>query len=174
MPGFQELVLVGRVLKPQGRHGEVAVAPITDREDRFPRLAHVFLPADGGGARELRVERVWPHKGGFVVKLLGVDSIDAAEALRGQELRIAEEELAELPQGSYYYHQLVGLRVEDTSGALLGAVSDVLETGAEARVLVVRGDADETLLPFAAEFVKEIDLERRRMVVQRPEYVGAD
>jgi 16S rRNA processing protein RimM len=174
MPAFHELVLVGRVVKPQGRHGELAVLPITDRADRFPRLAHVFLPADGGEAREVRVERVWPHKGRFVVKLLGVDSIDAAEALRGQELRIAEEELAELPQGSYYHHQLLGLRVEDASGAPLGVVEDVQETGAEARVLVVRGEQGETLVPFAVSFVKDVDLARRRLVIERPEYVVAD
>jgi len=174
MPAFQELVLVGRVVKPQGRHGEVAVLPITDREDRFPLLAHAFLPAEGGQAREVRVERVWPHKGRFVLKLAGVDSIDAAEALRGLELRIGEEELAELPQGSYYHHQLVGLQVEDEAGAPLGTVGDVLETGAEARVLVVRSEAGETLVPFAASFVKEVDLERRRLIIEKPEYVGAD
>jgi 16S rRNA processing protein RimM len=174
MPAFQELVLVGRVVKPQGRHGEVAVVPITDRPDRFPQLARAFLPADGGQAREVRVERVWPHKGRFVVKLAGVDSIDAAEALRGLELRIAEDELAELPQGSYYHHQLVGLRVEDENGAPLGVVADVLETGTEARVLVVRGGQGETLIPFAAAFVKDVDLERRRLVVERPEYLVAD
>ncbi len=174
MPAFQELVLVGRVVKPQGRHGELAIEPITDREDRFPHLAHAFLPAPGGGAREVQVERVWPHKGRFVVKLAGVDSIDAAEALRGQELRIPEAELAELPSGSYYYHQLVGLPAFDERGAPLGVVADVLETGAEARVLVVRGEAGETLVPFAASFVREVDLARRRLVVLRPEYVVAD
>jgi 16S rRNA processing protein RimM len=174
MPAFQELVLVGRVVKPQGRHGEVAVLPITDRPDRFPGLAHAFLPADGGQAREVRVERVWPHKGRFVLKLAGVDSIEAAELLRGQELRIAEDELAELPRGSYYHHQLVGLRVEDATGAPLGVVFDVLETGAEARVLVVRGEQGETLVPFAASFVKDVDLAGRRLVVERPEYAVAD
>jgi 16S rRNA processing protein RimM len=174
MPAFQELVLVGRVVKPQGRHGEVAVLPITDRPDRFQTLAHAFLPAPGGEAREIRVERVFAHQGRFVLKLAGVDSIDQAEALRGQELRIAEEELAELPPGSYYHHQLVGLRVEDAAGAPLGVVEEVQETGAEARVLVVRGAQGETLVPFAAVFVREVDLEQRRLVVDRPEYVLAD
>jgi 16S rRNA processing protein RimM len=174
MPTFQELVLVGRVVKPQGRHGEVAVLPITDRPDRFPRLAHAFLPAGGGEAREVQVERVWPHKGRFVLKLAGVDSIDAAEALRGQELRIAEGELAELPPGSYYHHQLVGLQVDDVTGEPLGVVADVLETGGEARVLVVRGEQGETLVPLAASFIRDVDLERRRLIIQRPEYVVAD
>jgi 16S rRNA processing protein RimM len=173
-PAFQDLVLVGRVVKPQGRHGEVAVLPLSDRPDRFPALRRAFVPAPGGGAREVRVLRSWPHKGRFVLAIEGVTSIDEAEALRGLELRIAEEDLALLPEGSYYHHQLRGLRVEDEAGAEIGVVEDVVETGAEARVLVVRGPGGETLLPFAAGFVKAVDLAGGRLVAVRPEYVVAD
>jgi 16S rRNA processing protein RimM len=173
-PAFQDLVLVGRVVKPQGRHGEVAVLPLSDRPDRFPALRRAFVPAPGGGAREVRVLRSWPHKGRFVLAIEGVTSIDEAEALRGLELRIAEEDLAPLPEGSYYHHQLRGLRVEDEAGAEIGVVEDVVETGAEARVLVVRGPGGETLLPFAAGFVKAVDLAGGRLVAVRPEYVVAD
>jgi len=171
---FQDLVLVGRVVKPQGRHGEVAVEPLSDRPDRFPTLRRAFVPAPGGGAREVRVLRCWPHKGRFVLAIEGVSTIDEAEALRGLELRIEETELEALPPGSYYHHQLRGLRVEDEAGAEMGVVDDVVETGAEARVLVVRGPGGETLLPFAADFVKAVDLAHGRLVAQRPEYVGAD
>lgn len=174
MTAFLDLVLVGRVVKPQGRRGEVAVVPISDRPDRFTTLRRVFLPAAAGGAREVRVESAWPHKGRFVLKLEGVDSIDAAEPLRGLELRIPEEELAALPEGSYYHHQLTGLRVLDAAGETLGVVEDVMETGTTARVLVVRGPGGETLLPFAAEWVRSVDLEGGRILVERPEYVVAD
>jgi 16S rRNA processing protein RimM len=174
MTGFRELVLIGRVVKPQGRHGEVAVDCLSDRADRFPTLKRAFVPDAQGRPRELRVQRVWPHKGRFVLKLEGVDSIDEAEALRGLELRIGEEQLEPLPEGSYYHHQLAGLRVEDAAGASLGVVEDVLETGAEARVLVVRGPDGETLLPFASSFVRKVDLARGLLVVERPEYVVAD
>jgi 16S rRNA processing protein RimM len=174
MTAFADLVAVGRVVKPQGRHGEVAVRPLSDRPDRFPTLARAFLPGEGAEAREVAIERVWPHKGGFVVKISGVDSIDAAEALRGLELRIAEDQLHELPQGSFYHHQLAGLRVVDTAGVPLGEVEDVVETGAAA-VLVVRDPSrEELLIPFAAEFVRSVDLGNGRLVVQRPEYAGAD
>ncbi|HEX9186714.1 MAG TPA: ribosome maturation factor RimM [Vicinamibacteria bacterium] len=173
-PSFQDLVLVGRVVKPQGRHGEVAVLPLSDRPDRFPTLRRAFVQAPGGGAREVRVLRSWPHKGRFVLAIEGVNSIDEAEALRGLELRIAEEDLAPLPEGSYYHHQLRGLRVEDEAGREIGVVDDVVETGAEARVLVVRGPGGETLLPFAAGFVKAVDLAGGRLVALRPEYVVAD
>ena len=171
MPAFADLVLVGRVVKPQGRHGEVKVEPFSDREDRFPTLARAFLPAPDGGSREVKVERCWPHKDRFVLKLKGVDSISQAEELRGAELRIAEAHLVPLPEGSYYFHELTGLRVVDEQGSELGVVASVMETGAETRVLVVRGAEGETLLPFAAAFVRSVDLARGELVVVRPEYL---
>ena len=174
MPAWSEMVLVGRVVKPQGRHGEVAVEPFSDREDRFPKLERAFVPAPGGEAREVRVERCFAHKGRFVLKLAGIDSIDAAETLRGAELRIAESELAALPAGSYYYHQLAGLQVDDEQGSTIGVVESVMETGAETRVLVVRTPEGETLLPFADAFVRSVDLARGRIVATRPEFLVAD
>ncbi|HUL78996.1 MAG TPA: ribosome maturation factor RimM [Vicinamibacteria bacterium] len=174
MAPFRDLVLVGRVVKPQGRHGEVAVEPLSDRPDRFPGLRRAFVPAPGGGGRELRVLGCRPHKGRFVLRIEGVTSIDEAETLRGLEVRIEEGELAALPEGSYYHHQLRGLRVEDEAGTAIGVVDDVVETGAEARVLVIQGPGGETLLPFAAGFVKAVDLVQGRLVARSPEYVVAD
>jgi 16S rRNA processing protein RimM len=171
-PRFEDMVAIGAVVRPQGRKGEVLVEPLSDRPQRFPTLQRAFLPGAQGAAREVRVEGSWPHKGRFVVKLAGVDSIDAAEALRGQELRIAEDALEPLPPGSYYHHQLKGLRVEDPAGRALGTVEDVQETGAGAPVLVVRGGG-ELLIPLAEDFVRSVDLQRRVMVVLKPELVDA-
>jgi 16S rRNA processing protein RimM len=171
---FRDLVLVGRVVKPQGRRGEVAVEPLSDRPDRFPRLRRAFVPAPGGAAREVRVLGCRPHKGRFVLAIEGVSTIEEAEKLRGAELRIEEEELAALPAGSFYHHELVGLRAVDERGAEVGAVAEVVETGAETRVLVLRGPDGETLLPFAEGFVKAVDKAGGTIVVLRPEYVVAD
>src|SRR4029453_9319964 len=99
---------------------------ISDHPERFASLRRAFVPGDEGGAREVTVTRSWPHKGRFVLKLAGVDSIDQAEAYRGMEIRIAEDELDPLPEGSYYHHQLKGLQVEDPEGRALGIVSDVM------------------------------------------------
>jgi 16S rRNA processing protein RimM len=166
---FGDLVTIGRVVKPQGRKGEVLTEPFTDRSDRFPTLRRAYVPGPGGAAREVRVLSCWPHKGRFVLKLEGVDSIDGAECYRGAEIRIGEEELAPLPEGSYYHHQLRGLRVEDAEGTLLGEVADIVPTGGEAAVLVVRGARGETLLPLAAPFVKRVDLAGGRLIVFPPE-----
>jgi 16S rRNA processing protein RimM len=170
---FEGMVAIGRVVKPQGRKGEVAVEAFSDRPDRFPSLKTVHVAGDAGAARPLEVESVWPHKGRFVLKLRGIDSIDAAETLRGLEVRIGEEELAALPAGSYYHHQLKGLAAVDEDGGALGTVHDVLETGGEAPVLSIRHLGAETLVPLAESFVRSVDLERGRIVIARPQYAEA-
>ena len=168
---WDALVAIGRVVKPQGRRGEVVVEPFSDRPERFPGLRRAFVPAPDGKGREVRVAGCWPHKGRYVLKLEGVDSIDDAEAYRGLELRIPEEELETLPAGSYYHHQLRGLRVEDEQGRPVGTVEDILEAGGEAPVLVVRGSRGETMVPLAESFIRAVDLAKGRVVVVVPELV---
>ena len=170
-PPFSEMVSIGRVVKPQGRKGEVLVVPFSDRPERFPTLRAVFVPGESGAARAMAVADCWPHKDRFVLKLEGVDSIDDAEKLRGMDVRIAEDELQALPAGSYYHHQLKGLAAFDEAGSALGTVEDILETGGEAPVLTVRDGSRETLIPLAEAFVREVDLARGRIVVVRPQYL---
>ena len=174
MPEPSELVVIGRVVKPQGRRGEVLVHPLSDRPDRFASLRRAFVTGPGDEVREVRVTSSWPHKGRHVLKLEGVDSIDDAESLRGSDLGIAEDELAPLPEGSFYHHQLKGLTVADGDGVLVGVVEDLMETGAGAPILVVRGPEGETLVPLATDFVKQVDLAGARIVIERPEYASAD
>ena len=171
---YADMVTIGVVVKPQGRKGEVLVEPLSDRPDRFDTLRRVFMPVPGGtGARAIAVTHRWPHKGRVVLKLEGVESIDDAETLRGVELRIGEDEVEALPAGSYYHYQLKGLRVEDPEGHTLGTAEDVLVTGGEAPVLVVRGAKGEVLIPMAEAFIRQVDLEGKRIVAVKPDLVDA-
>jgi 16S rRNA processing protein RimM len=164
---FAELVSIGRVVRPQGRRGELLVAPLTDRPERFPGLRHAFLETPDGGADERGVELCWVRKDRYVLKLAGVDSIDDAERLRGRLLAIGEEELAPLPEGCYYHHQLKGLAAQDAAGRDLGSVVDVMETGGVPN-LVLRGPEGESLVPLAVEYVREVDLAAGRIVLAPP------
>ena len=168
---FSDLITIGRVVKAQGRKGEVVIEPFSDRPGRFSELRRVFLPGEGDAAFEWQVEGHWPHKHREVLKLAGVDSIDDAERLRGMDVRIPEEDLDVLPADSYYHYQLRGLRVEDESGADLGRVAEILKTGAGADVLVVRGPGGESLLPLVSSFIKEVDLRGGRLVAAPPELI---
>ena len=171
---YADMITIGVVVKPQGRKGEVLVEPLSDRPDRFSSLRRAFVPEPGGpGARAVIVTDRWPHKGRVVLKLEGVDSIDDAERYRGVELRIGEDEVEALPPGSYYHYQLKGLKVEDPEGRPLGTAADVLVTGGEAPVLVVRGALGEVLIPMAEAFIRQVDLENGRLVAVNPERMGA-
>jgi len=165
-------VTVGRVVKPQGRHGEVVVEPLSDRPDRFPGLRRVYLGPAGAEAREMSVVSCWPHKGRFVLKLEGVESIEDGERLRGLDVGVGIEELAALPEGSYYHHQLVGLQVRDEQDSSLGRVREIVETGA-VPVLAIDGPVGELLVPLAAEFVRTVDLARGLLTIAVPETEAA-
>jgi 16S rRNA processing protein RimM len=165
---FSEMVTIGRMVKPQGRKGEVLTESYSDR---LPSLRHAYISGPGGVAQEVRLTSCWPHKSRYVLKLEGVDSISDAERYRGLELRIPEDEVPALPEGSYYHYQLVGLRVRDEDGCALGVVERIWETGGEAPVLVVRGDAGEVLIPLADTFVKRVDLDAGVLVGRAPELV---
>jgi len=171
---FDEMVAIGRIDRPQGRRGEVVVTPFSDRPDRFPNLERAFVPGPGGVARELTVTSSWPHKDRWVLKLAGVDSIDDADGLRGLELRIGEEELAPLPEGTYYDHELRGLEVVDAMGGeRLGVVRSLIETGG-VPVLAVDTPGGESLIPLAERFVRQVDLAAGRMLVCPPEFEDAE
>jgi len=171
---YDDMITIGVVVKPQGRKGEVLVAPLSDRPHRFESLRRVFVPVPGAvQARAVTVTNRWPHKGRIVLKLEGVDSIDEAEKYRGIELRIGEDEVEALPAGSYYHYQLKGLKVEDPTGRPLGVAADVLVTGGEAPVLVVKGPGGEVLIPMAEAFIRQVDLEHGRIVAVNPDLVDA-
>jgi 16S rRNA processing protein RimM len=173
LKAFADLVTIGRVVKPQGRKGEVLTHPLSDRPQRFPTLRRAYVAGPGGEAREIAVSDCWPHKGRFVLKIDGIDTIDQAETLRGLDIRIADEDLEALPEGSYYHHQILGLRVESPSKRVLGRAEEILETGSGVPVLVVRGESGETLVPLAKAFVLEVDLEGGRIVAVEPELADA-
>ena len=161
-------VTIGRVVKTQGRHGELLVEPLSDRPERFPSLRSVLLARPGEPGRRVQVVSVWPHKGRFVLKLEGVDSIDDGERLRGQELVIPQDELPELPAGSYYHHELIGLPAEDEAGRPLGRVRALLDTGAVPDLVLEQEGQEERLVPLATEFFKRLDRARGVVVLAPP------
>jgi 16S rRNA processing protein RimM len=103
-----------------------------------------------------------------VLKLEGVDSIDDGERLRGQELVIPQDELPELPEGSYYHHELIGLPAEDEGGQPLGRVRALLDTGAVPNLVLEQEGQEERLVPLAAEFFKRLDRARGVVVLAPP------
>jgi 16S rRNA processing protein RimM len=100
-----------------------------------------------------------------VIAFEGIESIDAAEALAGLELRVPLDRLTPLPDDVFYRHDLVGCRVEKSDGTFVGTVTDV-EAGSGGSRLVVDS---AVLVPLAREICPVIDPAGRRIVIEPPE-----
>ncbi len=155
---------VGRIVRAHGLRGEVSVTLLTDFPERFETTKWVYL-GNEFEATPYRLEKYRWHKDNVLLTLAGVADRNAAEQLKGQFVQVPLEEAVPLPDGLYYFYQLIGLRVESTEGEFLGAITDVLETGAN-NVYVVQQENREILLPAIPDVVKKIDITQGIMVVQ--------
>lgn len=162
------LVVVGRVGRAHGIHGDVAVEVRTDEPEL--RLAPgTVLATDPGPAGPLTVTTGRVHSGRLIVRFAEVDGRTAAEALRGT-LLLADVDPGQLPddEDEWYDRQLVGLDVVGADGALVGEVAAVLHLPAHDVLAVRRPDGSEALVPFVTEIVPEVDLAAHRLVVTPP------
>jgi 16S rRNA processing protein RimM len=165
---WDECAVVGRVARAHGNRGQVIVNPETDFvEDRF-RVGAELLANRGGRIERLRVTAMRIHLGRPIVALEGVETMNDAEAMAGVELRVPVAELAPLPSGMFYRHDLVGCRVETTGGAAVGEVTSVEGELGTSR-LIVAGPGGDVLIPLVQAICVDIDVAARRIVVDPPE-----
>lgn len=173
----QDYILLARLIRTQGRHGELLAEVLTDFPQRFTQQPAVWLlpgiPASS--PRSAAIERAWPHKGRMVLKFAGIDSINDAELLRGWTVAVLREQRMPLDQDSVYIGDLVGCHVIDEAaeGADLGPVLDV-ERGANGSAdLLVLASRDgsiqnELLIPFARSYIVAMDLPGRCLRMRLP------
>jgi 16S rRNA processing protein RimM len=163
-------ITLARVVKTQGRHGEVAVEVHSDVPDRFAEGMKLFaLSKSGDSRREVKIEDLWPHKGLLVLKFAGVDSISEAETLIGSELQVRKVERAELEPGWNYVSDLVGCTVFD-HGNEIGRIEDVQFGAGEAALLIVAGAGGKKYdVPFAEAYLEGVDLPLRQVRMKLPE-----
>jgi len=150
------------VLGAHGIRGELKCRIVTDFPSRRFRRGHtVVIDAEPHTIQTARVQ-------GMIVllKLEDVADRDAAASLRGKDIQIRAGDAVALPKGQYFWHQVIGLQVEDaTTGEPLGKVTDILETGAN-DVYVVHGGRGEILVPAIKDVIKRIDPAAGVMLIQ--------
>lgn len=155
---------VGVIVKTHGIRGEVKVYPTTDSPERFDDIETVKL-RQGKRVNELRIEKVRYQKNLVLVKFKGIDDINDVEQYKGAELWIDREDGAELSEGEYYIADIIGIDVVTEDGTKLGAVKDVLETGANDVYIVGRQGGRDLLIPAIKECILNVDIEENVMTV---------
>jgi 16S rRNA processing protein RimM len=163
-----EFITLARVLKVQGRRGEVLVEPLSGVPDRFRVGLELLALGENEARRELRVEELWPHKNRLALKFVGVDSISDAEALVGTELQVPRGERAQLDPGWTYVSDLVGCVVFDYDRKV-GLVEDVQFGAGEAPLLIVKAGAKEHQIPYAEAYLQSVDLGQKEIRMLLPE-----
>ena len=165
---WADMVVVGRIARAHGIRGQVIVDPDTDfPEERFQPGAELFIER-GGKAEPLRLTTVRFHRERPILGVDGVATMNDAELLAGQELRVPRDRLAPLPAETFYRHELIGCAVFTVGGDRVGDVSGVEGTMTGSR-LVVDGPKGEILIPMAAEICTAVDVAAKRIVIDAPE-----
>lgn len=149
---------VGIITQTHGIRGEVKVFPTTDDASRFKKLKEVIL--DNGKERmTMTIEGVKFFKQYAILKFKGYDSINDIEKYKQAKLLVARENAVKLKKGEYFVADLIGLKVVTDTGETLGALKNVLQTGANDVYVVSMADGKEALLPAIKECVLDIDME---------------
>ncbi len=164
MGGDRYLVVVGKVIKPHGLHGELKVISYIVKPENFQQWESVFVKKNSDEGVWLQIDSVrFQHKG-VLLKFSGVNERDSAEFYRGSLLYVKREAVEELSENSYPLFQISGCMVETLSGRKIGIVEDILRSPAQ-NIIVVKRGRKQVLIPFVKEFVKKIDIESGRVVI---------
>ena len=156
-----EYLETAQIVSVHGLKGEVRVNLWCDDAEFFESF-DVFYAGDE--KKEMRVLSARPHKNIMIVKFEGVDSPEAAEALRGTVLYIDKEEV-DLPERTYFYDDLLGLEVRDAdSGRVYGKLTNIQETGAN-DIYEVKNGKKSVWIPAIPSVIKKTDLENKVMLI---------
>ena len=154
---------MGRLGAARGLKGWLRVNSYADPPQQLQDYGHWKLLVNGE-CRDVALRRFRSTPKGMECLLAGIDTREAAEALRGAEIRVDRSALPPAGEDEWYWADLEGLAVRNLEGAPLGTVSGLMATGAN-DVLIVEGDR-RRLIPFLpGSHVHEVNLAERRLVV---------
>ncbi|MEB0135112.1 ribosome maturation factor RimM [Actimicrobium sp. CCC2.4] len=164
-----DLVQVGYVSGAYGLNGWVRIKPFSSTGDALLNARTWWL--DKPALHDVDVMQAKMHSGDVVVQLAGVAGRDAAEALKGTSVQIPRSRFPVLPDGEFYWVDLIGLAVENLQGESIGVVHDMMDNGAhpilrvEAAMVSGADKPDEILIPFVGQFVRTVDQQARKITV---------
>ena len=151
-------IRVGKVTRTHGLKGEFKFYPTEQNSATVQSGQRICL-----GEIQLKIESVRGVKSPFILKLGGINNIEAAKSFAGHEVRVAREDFEPLPEGEFYRFEIEGLNVFNDTGKYYGVIEEIVETGSN-DVYVVRGEGKEWLIPMIDSVVQTIDLEQGKLI----------
>lgn len=159
-----ELIVIGKVLGTHGIKGQLRVMPYSGEPSSITSHRALIFRSPDGKCETFELDCAVEHKKRILATLKGYSDINQALPLVGCEICVPREQLPLLPDGEYYWFDLIGLSVENDRGEPLGELVEILPTGSN-DVYVVKSVGGEYLIPAIDDVVREIDLIKRKMIV---------
>ncbi|MGM8214447.1 ribosome maturation factor RimM [Bacillaceae bacterium W0354] len=157
---------VGKIVNTHGINGEVRVIAVTDFEERFDPGSRLFFFNEGQSEpEELIVKTHRKHKQFDLLSFENFNSINDVERFKGGKLKVSHSDLNELDEGEFYYHEIIGCDVISSTGHPIGKVKEILSPGANDVWVVQRDGKKDALIPYIDSIVKQIDIEKREIVI---------
>lgn len=159
-----EKIVIGRINKPHGVLGELRMTPYTEFiDERFKKGSKVYID-NNGSLEEYTIDTIRPHGEIFLIRFAGIKNVNEVDHLRNALIKIDYEKLHELPEGQYYFVDLIGLDVY-ASDEQIGVISEMLDMPAHP-VIKIKGQDREFMVPYVEHFVISVDLENNRMDIK--------
>jgi 16S rRNA processing protein RimM len=158
---------VGLLRHAHGVKGEISMEVYTDFPERLRVGSEVYI---GDSHKPLHITHKRNKDQLLLLTFEGYADCDQVNTLRNEVVYTRADKLPQLPEGQYYHHQLIGLRVTDESGAELGTLAEILETGANDVYIVRSPDRADLLLPAIESVIIQVDLEKGTIVSRPPEW----
>lgn len=165
---LEPLVPLGEIVTTHGLDGWLKLNPYNRETSAFAAGAEVFLERKGAEPSAQAIEASRPHRRQWLLKLKGVDSIEAAAPWVGALLCVQPSALEDLRPGEYYHYQVIGFEVFSVAGERIGKISSTLSTpGGE--LFVVQGTSREHLIPAVKELIDKVDFTERKVIIDPPD-----
>ena len=158
---------VGKIVNTHSLKGEVKVISSTDfEEERFKKGSKLLITRGNQLIREVVVQSYRNHKNFLLVKFEGIDSAEEAEKLKNLQIKIDSDEVGELEENEFYFHEIIGCEVFDENGKSLGEIIEILTPGANDVWVIKDQNGKEILIPYIEDVVKKIDIENKKIDIE--------
>ena len=157
-----EYLKLGQIVSVVGIKGELKVYPYTDNANRYDELKEIIIDDN-----IYKIEKVrYKNDNIVVLKLEGINDRNTSETFRGKYIFIDKKEAKTLSEGTYYIFDLIGIDVFDEDDKNLGKVLNVIQNKSQDLYEIQKADGNTLLLPAVEEFIINVDVKNRKMIVR--------
>jgi 16S rRNA processing protein RimM len=163
-----EWIEIGKLGSAHGIQGEIKLFSSSDVPGRFENLKQVWWEGQNGEKKRLTVSTCRPCERFFLIRFNEVKSREEAANLANGSLFLIKKERGQLPENQYFIDDIIGLKVEDEAGHLIGIVEDIYQTGANDIYMITTSNG-EKLIPAIDKVIININILTGKMIIRMPE-----